>query len=132
MLVEEIETLRGQMQDMTAREEAMLKGLAASLHDAEQRLLAHVREIATRHTERRTQLVDELRALATGLGSFPAATVDDRGTLSAHETLHPQVTYEGVVAMPTSSGGGHWREATRMINDEDDVGIAQLLRANAR
>jgi hypothetical protein len=133
MLLEEIETLRGQMQDITAREEALLHGLAASLNDAEQRLLTHVREIAARHSERRVQLIDELRALAAGMGSL---TLDARGTEAAAIDVDPpaiaahQVTFDAVVPMPT--GGGHWRDAARMINEDEDVSIAHLLRANAR
>ncbi len=69
MLVEEIEMLRGQMQEITAREEAMLDGLASTLQDAELRLLTHVREIAERHNARRLELIEEIagsgcRALA--------------------------------------------------------------------
>lgn len=137
MLVEEIESLRGQMQDLTAREEALLAGLADSMHQAEQRLLGHVREIAARHGERRIQLIDELRALASGMGtSAPSALATDAD--GAQEILapsHPQVTYDSVVAMPISTpmsgGGGSWRDATRMIAD-DEGEIERLLRVNAR
>jgi len=131
MLVEEIEMLRGQMQEITAREEAMLAGLATTLQDAEQRLLMHVREIAERHNARRLELIEELRALATGFGAPMPRRETDHGLDAV--TAHPQVTYDAsVVAMPMTGGGASWREATRMIADEEDAGLGALLRANAR
>lgn len=131
MLVEEIEMLRGQMQEITAREEAMLDGLSSTLQDAEQRLLTHVRAIAERHNARRLELIEELRSLAAGFGS--PATQGDRDPSLDAVTVHPQVTYEaGVVAMPMAGSGASWREATRMIGEDEDTGIKALLRARAR
>lgn len=126
MLVQEIETLRGQMHEIAAHEEALLRSLAESLHEAEQRLLRHVRDIATQHGERRVQLLGELRALASGMGSFPAS--QPRASLD-FDTAEPQGALHGVVEMQ-AFGGGSWRDATRMISEDDDLG--HLLRANAR
>lgn len=131
MLIEEIEMLRGQMQEITAREEALLNGLADTLQDAEQRLLTHVREIAERHSARRIELIEELRALAAGFGAPAPRSAPDQGLDAV--TTHPQVTYDAsVVTMPMTGGGGSWREATRMIADEEDTGLGALLRARAR
>lgn len=131
MLVEEIEMLRGQMQEITAREEAMLDGLASTLQDAEQRLLTHVREIAERHNARRVELIEELRALAAGFGTMVPRSENDAGLDAV--TAHPQVTYDAsVVTMPMTGNGASWREATRMIADDEDTGIQALLRARAR
>lgn len=131
MLVEEIEMLRGQMQEITSREEAMLDGLASTLQDAEQRLLTHVREIAERHNTRRLELIEELRALAAGFGTPVPRGDTDHGLEAV--TAHPQVTYDAsVVAMPMAGSGASWREATRMIGDDEDAGLRALLRARAR
>lgn len=128
MLVEEIEMLRGQMQEITAREEAMLDGLATTLQNAEQRLLTHVREIAERHNARRLELIEELRALAAGFGA-PVPRAEGDHELEA-ATAPAQVTYEqSVVAMPMAGSGASWREATRMIADDEDIGLKALLRA---
>lgn len=131
MLVEEIEVVRGRMQEMSAREEALLRSLAESIHEAEQRLLQHVRAIAERHGESRSQLLAELKSLASGLGAFPsyAGTVTstfDRGVATP-------VPYE-MMAEATAAhfSTGHWREATRAIAQDDDDDLEQLLRANAR
>lgn len=124
MLVEEIEMVRGQMQEVSAREEALLRSLAESIHEAEQRLLRHVRDIAERHNESRSQLLGELKSLASGLGQFPALDA------AASHSGEPAV-YE-ITSEATSRGypGGHWREATRMIAEDDS--LETLLRANAR
>ena len=133
MLVEEIEMLRGQMQEITAREESMLDGLASTLQDAEQRLLTHVREIAERHNARRLELIEELRALAAGFGTPVPRGDHNHGHSLDAVPAHPQVTYDAsVVAMPMTGSGASWREATRMIADDEDAGIQELLRARAR
>lgn len=133
MLAEEIEMLRGQMQDMTAREEAMLAGLANTLQNAEQRLLAQVREIADRHTSRRFELIEELRALAGNLGVATQAREIDPDMPSQGGTVPSTVTYDAsVLALPLTGGGGSWRDASRMIGDDEDADLQHLLRANAR
>lgn len=128
MLVQEIETLRGQMHEIAAHEEALLRSLAESLHEAEQRLLQHVRDIATQHGERRVQLLDELRALASDMGSFPAAS-PQAGLDLDFDVAQPRVAFQGALELP-GLGGGSWRDATRMISEDD--GLEHLLRANAR
>ena len=59
----------------------------------------------------------------------------DKGIISGTATAldfdpaRPQVTYDNPIET-TATVGGSWRDATRVISQDDD--LAHLLRANAR
>jgi hypothetical protein len=72
-LAEELEEMRIRMHDLATTEHDLMNALGDALNNADSRLLDDLRNLTSDHDARRAAIVDELRRLASRLGTLPGA-----------------------------------------------------------
>ena len=122
-----IEEMQRKLEQMAAREQALMTALNEALVEADRRLLDEVRSITLEHEARRVHIFSELQSLAERIGAFPASakaieTVEYQALdqpASPVARTHAAQTHAAHAddAPPT---GGDWRKATEKIARELD------------
>jgi hypothetical protein len=114
-LLQHIDDMRARLKEVADHEQALVKALGDALDRLDQALLRDVRSIASAHEERREAILGELQGLASGIGMFRAPLA-----APAREEL-PSYMPSGEHARAIAPGD--WREATRNIEDEFELGL---------
>lgn len=68
-----VEQMQARLNEISASEQALLRGLRDALNRVDDKLMQDVRTISAEHENRRRAVLDELQGLASRLGAFPAA-----------------------------------------------------------
>jgi hypothetical protein len=117
-LVEQIEEMRVRMHEQSRSEHELVNALGSALKRADDALLEAIRSIAVEHELRRENIMNELQAFASRLGTSPTYQLaagslqGERLTSGTHE-----------VARPSSPRAGWGQEASERPSRLSDWGI---------
>jgi hypothetical protein len=89
-LTEQIEQLRLQIKEVASDEHALVKELAGTLKQADEKLLREVRLVAAEHEVRRCAVLRELEMLSSRLSLFPRPGNASIAIEEPHLHLSPQ------------------------------------------
>jgi hypothetical protein len=122
-LLQHIDEMRARLKEVADNEQALVKALGDALDRLDQALLRDVRHVTRAHEARREAILGELQTLASGIGMFRAP-------------LAPPASEELPSYMPSTDSRqaiapGDWRRATRVIEDELDLGLGPQLNGHA-
>jgi len=111
-----IEKLHTRLQQIAAREQALIDALNEALSAADRKLLDDVRSVTEDHEARRVIIMSELQNLAERIGMFPAS---DRPveTIEYEQPAGPSPAAVDLSTDDTPSRGGDWRKAAKKITD---------------
>jgi hypothetical protein len=108
-----IDHMRQQLSQTAETERSLVQTLGDALKRFDQETLQNVRNLAAEHEARRAGILNELQALAAGIGTFQPP----------HETVQP-------AAISQENGHPHavgdWRQATKNLSYQDELEL--LLR----
>lgn len=116
----EIEHMQARLDQISSREQLLIRALDQALADADRKLLDDVRSVAIEHEARRSVILTELHTLASRIGAFPAVESPvgrieyesiDLPTYELPENLEP---------IDDRPRGGDWRKAAENIPDHLD------------
>ncbi|MFY0613035.1 MAG: hypothetical protein JXQ99_16010 [Hyphomicrobiaceae bacterium] len=111
-----IEKLHTRLQQMAAREQALIDALNEALSTADRKLLDDVRSVTADHEARRVIIMSELQTLAERIGMFPASDLPVE-TIEYEEPAVPTPQPVDLSTDDTPARGGDWRKAAKKITD---------------
>jgi hypothetical protein len=117
-MIQLVDEMRTRLNEVTEREQALVRALGEALTRVDHRLLQDVRSITSDHEARRGAILSELQGLAARIGAFPA------GREPVAQLNHAEPTAKPLAAAndrPPMFGRGDWRKAASNIEDELDV-----------
>ncbi|MFM1816958.1 MAG: hypothetical protein RLZ98_3653 [Pseudomonadota bacterium] len=103
-----IEEMEARLEEVSAREQLLIRALDDALAAADRRLLDEFRSVAMEHEARRAVILTELQSLAARIGAFPVG-----------EPAMEEITYEHLDENMDLPKGGDWRKAAERIADSD-------------
>ncbi|MBU2532165.1 MAG: hypothetical protein KKB37_05465 [Alphaproteobacteria bacterium] len=116
-----IEQMHRRLQEVSARQQALIDTLNEALSRADRKMLDDVRNITMEHEARRGLIQSELLSLAERIGAFPlsARSID---TIEYEPTdMRDAITAEEPVEPASEWRGGDWRKAAEKITKELDL-----------
>ena len=111
-----IEKLHTRLQQMAAREQALVDALNEALSTADRKLLDDVRSVTEDHEARRVIIMSELQNLAERIGMFPVSEQPVE-TIEYEAPAVPNPPPVDLSTDGTPSRGGDWRKAAKKITD---------------
>lgn len=119
-MVQLVDEMRTRLNEITEREQALVRALGEALTRVDHRLLQDVRSITSEHETRRGAILSELQHLAARIGAFPAAREPVAQLNHAEPALKPK-PLAAANDRPPMFGRGDWRTAASNIEDELDI-----------
>jgi hypothetical protein len=126
-MIQLVDEMRTRLNEVTEREQALVRALGEALTRVDHRLLQDVRSITSDHEARRGAILSELQSLAARIGAFPA------GREPVAQLNHAEPTAKPLAAAndrPPMFGRGDWRKAASNIEDELDVYFKDRTASN--
>lgn len=129
-----VEQIQSKLSKVARREQLLIQALGDALGHADRQLLDDVRTLTIEHETRRTMILGELQALATRLGTFPAAEHALDGI--EYEALdRPYEPYdEELEDVETGADAfaarGDWRQALENIRSGNGLPINGIRRVS--
>jgi hypothetical protein len=118
-MIQLVDEMRTRLNEITEREQTLVRALGEALTRVDHRLLQDVRSITTDHEARRGAILSELQSLASRIGAFPAVAREPVAQLDhAEPALKPLAAAND---RPPMFGRGDWRTAASNIEDELDI-----------
>ena len=111
-----IEKLHTRLQQIAAREQALIDALNEALSAADRKLLDDVRSVTADHEARRVIIMSELQTLAERIGMFPPSDLPME-TIEYEEPAAPHPPPVDLSTEDMPSRGGDWRKAAKKITD---------------
>ena len=116
-MIQLVDEMRTRLNEITEREQALVRALGEALTRVDHRLLQDVRSITTEHEARRGAILLELQSLASRIGAFPAAR-EPAAPLNYAEPAPKHLAAAN--DRPSMFHRGDWRKAASNIEDELD------------
>lgn len=116
-MIQLVDEMRTRLNEITEREQALVRALGEALTRVDHRLLQDVRSITTEHEARRGAILLELQSLASRIGAFPAGREPVAPLNYAEPTPKPLAAASD---RPSMFHRGDWRKAASNIEDELD------------
>ncbi|MGI9477835.1 MAG: hypothetical protein ACR2PI_14125 [Hyphomicrobiaceae bacterium] len=118
-----IEKLHTRLQQIAAREQALIDALNEALSAADRKLLDDVRSVTADHEARRVIIMSELQTLAERIGMFPPSDLPVE-TIEYEESAAANPPPVNLSTDETPSRGGDWRKAAKKITDGLDFHLS--------
>ncbi|MBK9078534.1 MAG: hypothetical protein WBP38_07925 [Hyphomicrobium sp.] len=119
-LPENIEQMLLRLTENSRTELEIVRALADGIRRVDEQMLREVRNVALQHDVRREAIFGELQELAARLCAMPQRSV--MTAINKREYVHTPTAIE---ANPVN-GGGDWRKAAQMIDDE----LSEIFKAD--